>query len=244
MGTPLFIILKNYRKLYRKLLSHTSLTVCRITSRNKCCWVSPRGNYSPVDYSHLRLHKNDFSAWLYLFWVKLLVLLPLLSLVKLLQSSCSCSPQLALLLFPLQDFFPKLNIPRHLLNRPSEILVNWEVSQEGLCFQFSYSPGRWERSKPGKKGEGSWSRRIAFPELFRKVYPFAKRFWGSRNTSSFSKHHLVFTNGLNPSAVQFQWLSRRVILRRSQRLPWLPWRLVYCNKSARPSLNPQGAGQP
>lgn len=73
--------------------------------------------------------------------------------MKLLQSSCSCSPQLALLLFPLQDFFPNLNIPRHLLNRPSEILVNWEVSQEGLCFQFPYSPSERLCTKPGKKGE-------------------------------------------------------------------------------------------
>lgn len=112
-----------------------------------------QGEWLPVDYSHLQLHKNYFSVWLHLFWVKFLALLPLLSLVKLLQSSCSCSPQLALLLFPLQDFFPKLNIPRHLLNRPSEILVNWKVSQEGLCFQFSYSPGKWECSKPGKRGK-------------------------------------------------------------------------------------------
>lgn len=72
------------------------------------------------------------------------VLLPLHSLVELLQHSCSCPPQLILLLFPLQYFFPNLNIPRHLLNRPAEIRVNWEVSQEGLCFQFSYSPSQWE----------------------------------------------------------------------------------------------------
>ena len=100
------------------------------------------------------------------FWVKFLVLLPLLSLVKLLQSSCSCSPQLALLLFPLQDFFPNLNIPTHLLNRPSVILVNCKVSQEGLCFQFSYSPSKWDAEQQIRQnGEGSWSRRIACPEL-------------------------------------------------------------------------------
>lgn len=175
-----------------------------------------------MDYSHLQLHRNYFSVWLHLYFsgVKFLVLLPLLFLVKLLQSSCSRSPQLALLLFPLQDFFPNLNIPRHLLNRPSEILVNWEVSQEGLCLQFSYSPSKWEAPQQTRQ-KGSWSRRIVCPELFRKLYPFAKRFWTSRNTSFFSKHHLVFTNGLSPSAVQFQWLCRSIVLRRAQRLSWL-----------------------
>lgn len=162
-----------------------------------------------MDYSHLQLHKNDVSVWLHFFWTKFLVLLPLLSFVKVLQSSCSCSPQLALLLFPLQEFFPNLNIPRHLLNRSSEMLVNWEVSQEGLCFQFSYSPNKWEAAQQTRqKGEGSWSGRIVCPELFRKLYPFAKRFWRSRNTSFFSNHHLVFTHGLSPSAVQFQWLCK------------------------------------
>lgn len=32
--------------------------------------------------------------------------------------------------------------------------------------------------------------------------------------------------------------------RRAQRLSWLSWRLVQCNKSARLSLNPHGAAQP
>lgn len=200
-----------------------------------------------MDYSHLQLHKNDFSVWLpFFFWVKFLVLLPLLSLVKLLQSSCSCSPQLALLLFPLQDFFPNLNIPRHLQNRPSEILVNWEVSQEGPCFQFSCSPSERLCSKLGKKGWSSWSRRIVCPELFRKLYSFAKRFWRSRNTSSFSRRHLVFANGFSPSTVQFQWLwlCKKIVLRGAPRLSRLSRRLVQCNKSARLNLNPQGEAKP
>ena len=42
MGIPLFNILMNYRNLHRKPQSHTSLTLCRITSRKKHFWVSHR----------------------------------------------------------------------------------------------------------------------------------------------------------------------------------------------------------
>lgn len=111
-----------------------------------------QGELLPLDYSHLQFHTNGFSIWLHYFWVKILVLFPQFSLKNLPQSSCSCSPQLVLLLFPLQDFFPNLNIPRHLLNRPSEILVKWEVCQEGLFSVFLFTePVRG--SKPGKSRE-------------------------------------------------------------------------------------------
>lgn len=149
MGTPLFSIPRNISNIHRKLKSHTSLTIYRIISRREVL-SELQGKELPVDYSHLQLNKSDFSVWQHYFWVSSSVSFPLLSLVKPLQSSCSCSPQLALLLFPLQAFFPNLNIPRHLLNRwqscarPSEILVNWEAYQEGLCFQFSYSLSEWE----------------------------------------------------------------------------------------------------
>lgn len=167
--------------------------------------------------------------------------------MKLLQSSCSCSPQLALLLFPLQDFFPNLNIPRHLLNRPSEILVNWEVSQEGLCFQFPCSPSERLCTKPGKKGEALGAEELSALNYSESCTHLQRGFEEAETPpSSFSRHHLVLANGFSPSTVQFQWLwlCKKIIFRRAPRLSWLSWRLVQCNKSARLSLNPQGAAKP
>lgn len=177
-----------------------------------------------------------------IFLVKFLVLLPLLF---------PCEATAAFVLLPttthtviisITVFLPK---PKH-SQTPSEQALR-DSSKLGSISRRAVFPvllfiGTVQQSR--QKGEGSWSRRIVWPELFRKLYQFAKSLWKSRNSSFFSKHHLAFTNGLSPSAEQFQLLSRRTVFRRADRLPWPSWRLVQHNKSPGLCSNPQGAAKP
>lgn len=220
------------RSLHRKLCRY--LTICRITSRKKYCWVSLMGNSCLWIILNSNMHKNYFSVWLHYFWGSAPFAFP-----------CEATEVFVLLLtttytvISITGFLPK---PKY-SQTPSEQVFRDFSKLEGISGRAIFSVFLFAESVKGSAAnQAKGSRRIACPELFRKVYLFAERFWRSRNSPFFSKHNLVFETLWVLAQCNFNDSAGELCLE-ELRLSWLSWRLLQCNISVRLSLNPHGAAK-